>query len=52
MYDGYINAEKEVFGKRVHIVVDRFHVAKLYRNGFESLRKKELRRLKKELSCL
>lgn len=50
MYDGYINAAKEVFGKRVHIVVDRFHVAKLYRNGFESLRKKEFRRLKKELS--
>ncbi len=50
MYDGYINAAKEVFGKRVHIVVDRFHVAKLYRDGFESLRKKELRRLKKELS--
>ncbi len=50
MYDGFINAAKEVFGKRVHIVVDRFHVAKLYRNGFESLRKKELRRLKQELS--
>ena len=50
MYDGYINAAKEVFGKKVHIVVDRFHVAKLYRDGFESLRKKEIRRLKKELS--
>jgi len=50
MYDGYINAAKEVFGKRVHIVADRFHVAKLYREGFETLRKKELRRLKKELS--
>lgn len=50
MYDGYINASKEVFGKRVQIVVDRFHVAKLYRDGFETLRKKELRRLKKELS--
>jgi transposase len=50
MYDGFINAAKEVFGKRVRIVVDRFHVAKLYREGFEDLRKKELRRLKKELS--
>ena len=50
MYDNYINAAKEVFGKRVHIVVDRFHVAKLYRDGFETLRKKELRRLRKELS--
>jgi transposase len=50
MYEGFITAAKEVFGKRVHLVVDRFHVAKLYREGFESLRKKELRRLKKELS--
>jgi transposase len=50
MYDGFVNAAKEVFGKRISIVVDRFHVAKLYRGGFESLRKKELRRLKKELS--
>ncbi len=32
------------------IVVDRFHVAKLYRKGLESLRKKEMKRLKKELS--
>jgi len=30
MYDGFINAAKEVFGKRIQIVVDRFHVAKLY----------------------
>ena len=49
MYDGFINAAKEVFGKRVHIVVDRFHVAKLYRDGFDSLRKKEFKRLRKEL---
>jgi transposase len=39
-----------VFGKRVKIVIDRFHVAKLYRRGLDSLRKHELRRLKKELS--
>ncbi len=50
MYEGFINAAKEVFGKKVHLVVDRFHVAKLYRNGLETLRKKELRRLKKQLS--
>jgi transposase len=31
-------------------IVDRFHVAKLYRNGLDELRKKELKRLKKELS--
>ena len=32
MYDGFVNAAKEVFGRKV-IVVDRFHVAKLYRKG-------------------
>ena len=40
MYDGFINAAKEVFGKRVRIVADRFHVAKLYREGLENLRVK------------
>ena len=30
-YEGFINAVKEVFSKKVKIVVDRFHVAKLYR---------------------
>jgi transposase len=49
MYDGFINAAKEVFGRKVRIVADRFHVAKLYREGLEDLRKKELRRLKREL---
>lgn len=50
MYDGYINAAKEVFGGKIIVVVDRFHVAKLYRNGLETLRKKELKRLKNTLS--
>ncbi len=50
MYDGFINAAKEVFGKRVRIVADRFHVAKPYREGLENLRKKELRRLQRALS--
>lgn len=50
MYDGFINAVKEVLGKRVKIVIDRFHVAKLYRSGLDELRKKELKRLKQELS--
>ena len=31
------------------MVVERFHVAKLYRKGLDELRKKELKRLKKEL---
>jgi transposase len=47
---GFHYGSERGFGKRVHLVVDRFHVAKLYREGFESLRKKELGRLKKELS--
>ena len=49
MYEGYVNAAKEVLGKKVQIVVDRFHVAKLYRKGLDELRKQELKRLKKEL---
>ena len=48
-YEGCINAVKEVLGKGVQVVVDRFHVAKLYRKGLDELRKKELKRLKKEL---
>lgn len=50
MYDGFVNAAKEVLGKRVKIVIDRFHVAQHYRKGLDSLRKKELKRLKQELS--
>jgi transposase len=49
MYDGYINAAKEVFGKKVPVVTDRFHVAKLYRKGVDKLRKQELKRLKEDL---
>ena len=50
MYEGFVNAAKEVFGKRVKIVIDRFHVAKRYRSGLDSLRKHELKRLTQELS--
>jgi transposase len=50
MYEGFVNAAKEVFGKRVKIVIDRFHVAKLYRSGLDKVRKQELKRLKQELS--
>jgi len=50
LYKGFINAAKEAFGKRVAVCADRFHVAKLYREGLDSLRKKEMKRLKKELS--
>ncbi len=51
MYEGFVNAAKEVFGKRVKIVIDRFHVAKRYRSGLDRLRKQELTRLKQELSA-
>ena len=50
MYEGFVHAAKEVFGKRVKIVMDRFHVEKLYRRGLDSLRKYECKRLKQELS--
>src|SRR5215471_11904289 len=50
MYEGFVNAAKEVLGKRVKIVIDRFHVAKLYRSALDKLRKREVKRLKQELS--
>lgn len=50
MCDGFINAAKEALGKRISIIVDRFHVAQLYRKCLVSLRKRELKRLKKILS--
>jgi transposase len=49
MYKGYINAAKEVFRKGIRVVVDRFHMAKLYRKSLDELRKNELRCLKKTL---
>jgi len=45
LYEGYINAAKEVFGKGIRVIADRFHVAKLYRRSLDELRKKEMRRL-------
>lgn len=48
MYEGFVNAAKEVFGKGI-IIIDRFHVAKLYRGALDTLRKKELKRLRREL---
>lgn len=49
LYDGFINAAKEVFGDRV-VTADRFHVAKLYRKKLISIRKSELKRMKKLLT--
>jgi transposase len=48
MWTAYINAAKEVLGEAV-VVVDRYHVAKKYRDGADKLRKQELKRLKTEL---
>lgn len=48
MYEGFILAVQEVLGK-AHVVIDRYHVAKLYRAGADRLRTQEMRRLKQEL---
>lgn len=51
MWEGYIHAINEYIERyelEAHLVVDRFHVAKNYRDGFDDLRKKEMRRLKSE----
>lgn len=56
MWEGYLNAV-EVY-MAVHedvtarLVVDRFHVAKQYRDDFDVLRKQELIRLKQKLPAL
>ena len=50
LYDGYIEAAKAVFKNKIPVVADRFHVSKLYRKSLITLRKSELRRLRKKLS--
>lgn len=40
LYAGFIGAAKDVFGKRVLICADRFHIARLYRESLETLRKR------------
>jgi len=47
LYRGFIGTAKAVFGQHVAICADRFHVARLYRDAVETLRKQELRRLKR-----
>lgn len=49
MWEGYTSAVREALPK-VRIVIDRFHVAKHYREGADNLRKSEVKRLKQELS--
>jgi len=48
MYDGFVNAAIEVFGAQ-RLVIDRYHVAKLYRKPLDTLRIAEMARLKSEL---
>jgi transposase len=52
MWEGFINAINDYIERHeltADLVIDRFHVATNYRDGFDELRKKEVRRLKKEL---
>ena len=49
MYLGYVNAAKEALPD-ARIVVDRFHVATGYRDCADGVRKREMKRLKQELS--
>lgn len=54
MWDGYVNAAEEFAAAHanvsIEIVVDRYHVAKNYRECVDKVRKRECRRLKNELS--
>ena len=49
MHDGFVYAAIEVFGPQA-IIIDRYHVAKLYRKPLDQLRIKEMARLKQILS--
>lgn len=49
MWSAYINAAKEELEHSI-VVVDRYHVAKKYRDGADQVRKQEGKRLKRELS--
>lgn len=55
MWEGYVNAVKEFAAAHpqvsIEVVVDRYHVAKNYRECVDKVRKQECRRLKKELSA-
>lgn len=48
MWEGYVNAVEEVL-PNAQIVIDRFHVARQYREAVDQLRKLEVKRLKNEL---
>ena len=48
MYDGFVQSATKVFGAR-SVVIDRYHVSKLYREPLDQLRIEEMKRLKGEL---
>jgi transposase len=48
MYEGFVNAIKEEI-PWAEVVIDRFHVARAYRDCADTVRKKELKRLKHAL---
>jgi transposase len=48
MHDGFVYPAIEVFGQQA-VVVDRYHVSKLYRKPLDKLRIKEMDRLRSEL---
>jgi transposase len=48
LWEGYISAVQQTLPEAT-IVIDRFHVARHYRDDVDALRKQELRRLKQEL---
>jgi len=48
MWEGYVNAVEEAL-PQAQIVIDRFHVARHYRDALDTLRKQEVKRLRKEL---
>jgi len=49
MYLGFVNAAREQL-PRAHIIIDRFHVARAYRNCADRVRRVELKLLKQNLS--
>jgi transposase len=48
MWEGYVSAVEEVLPSAL-LVIDRFHVARHYRDAVDTLRKQEVKRLRKEL---
>lgn len=50
LYDSYLQAARASL-PHARLVIDRFHVARLYRDAADSLRKTEMKRLKRTLSA-